>query len=132
MKVEPNTALHHYIAHDDAHYRMYEAYQPDAEAIAAIHRAMPRAHVLTAGCMSCPDCTRNIPRMARIAEYLPDWRWDVFDADEDPARRAALGATLVPTFIVYDEVDGREVGRIVENPTRGSLEADLLRIAAGA
>jgi hypothetical protein len=130
VAVKPDTALHRYIAHDDAHYRMYEVYEPDAGLLDRVRRAMPRAHVVAAGCMTCPDCARNIPRMARIAEYLPGWTWDVFDADEDPARRAALGAALVPTFVVYDE-DGQEVGRIVENPSGGSLEADLLCIVAG-
>jgi hypothetical protein len=130
VAVKPDTALHRYITHDAAHYRMYEAYEPDAGLLDRVLRAMPHAHVLAAGCMTCPDCTRNIPRMARIAEYLPGWTWDVFDVDEDPARRAALGATLVPTFIIYDE-DEQEVGRIIENPSGGSLEVDLLRIVTG-
>jgi hypothetical protein len=35
----------------------------------------------------------------------------------------------IPTFVVRSAKDGPELGRIVESPSGGSLEADLLAIA---
>ena len=126
-----DTPLHRYIELDDTFYRIYEHYHPDPDAVAQIRAAQPRAHVVTPSRYSCPDCARNVPRMARIAEHLPGWTWEVFDSDAHPERRAALGITRIPTFIVYDEADGRELGRIVENPATGSLVDDLLRVVRG-
>jgi hypothetical protein len=123
-----NTALHQYIEADAGFYQLYEAYDPDQSILAQIHAALPAAHVVTPSRYTCGDCIRNIPRMARIAESLPGWTWDVFDSDTNPERRAALGILRIPTFIVYDREGGRELGRIIENPTTMSLERDLLNI----
>ncbi len=123
-----HTSLHRYVELNDTYYRIYERYRPDLEALAQLREACPAAHVVTATRYACPDCARNVPRMARIAEHLPGWTWEVIDTDHaDAAQQAALGVTAVPTFIVY-AADGRELGRIVENPTSGSLLADLLEL----
>lgn len=122
-----DTALHRYVELDEGFYAVYETYQPDLALIRLVNEALPSAHVVSPGRYSCPDCTRNIPQMARIAEYLPGWTWEIFP-DSDTARKKALGILRIPTFIVYDGKGGYEIGRIIENPTDGSLEADLLRI----
>ena len=70
-------------------------------------------------------------QLVHVAELLPDWTWEIFDS-KDADRRAALGITHIPTFIMYDAEHGRELGRIVENPSSGSLEVDLLRIVQQA
>ena len=123
-----HTALHAYIEYDVAFYTIYEDYQPDTELTAQIRAAQPSAHVITPSRTSCADCVRNLPRMARIAEHLPGWTWEVFDSDMNEARKAALGIRRIPTFIVYEAEDGQELGRIVENPASGTLERDLLQI----
>ncbi|HOA23473.1 MAG TPA: thioredoxin family protein [Aggregatilineales bacterium] len=123
-----DTPLHQYVEVNDTYYRIYERYHPDLDQIARVRRAQPHAHVVVASRYSCPDCARNLPRMARIAEHLPGWTWEVFDSGENPERRAALNITRIPTFIVYDSEGGRELGRIVENPVSGTLIADLLGI----
>lgn len=127
-----STALHEYISLNNTYYRIYERYQADTGLLVQLIAARPSAHVVVASRYACPDCARNLPRMTRIAEYLPGWTWEVFDSSEDEARKAALGVVRIPTFIVYDEVDGRELGRIVENPVSGSLLKDLLGIVGAA
>lgn len=123
-----DTALHQYVEVDDTYYRIYERYRADLDAIARVREAQPDAHVVVASRYSCPDCARNLPRMARLAEHLPGWTWEVFDSGDDPERKAALDITRIPTFIVYDREGGRELGRIVENPVSGTLASDLLGI----
>ena len=119
------TVLHTYIEHDAVFYTFYEEYEPDTDLIDRIRAAQPAAHVITPSRASCPDCARNLPRMARIAEHLPGWTWEVFDSDSHAERRAALGIQRIPTFIVYDRQGGEELGRIVENPASGSLPLRL-------
>ena len=64
--------------------------------------------------------------MARISQHLPGWKFEIYPR-EDEARAKSLGIRAIPTFIVYQGEN--ELGRIVENPTLGSLEADLYEIA---
>lgn len=123
-----HTALHCYIEADEGFYAVYETYQADEATLAQVRAAQPVAHVITPCRHTCPDCRRNVPAMARIAEHLPGWTWEVFDSDSNAERRAALGIVRIPTFIVYDREGGRELGRIIENPASGSLERDLLEI----
>lgn len=127
-----DTALHRYVELNDTYTRIYERYKLDLQAVEQLHVACPVARVVTVTRYACPDCARNVPRMARIAGHLPGWTWEVIDTEEDggAARQAALGAVAVPTFIVYSG-DDRELGRIVENPSSGSLLADLLSIVGG-
>jgi hypothetical protein len=131
QKQTPDTALHHYIEVDEGFYAIYEAYEPDVPTLVKVRETQPTAHVITPSRYTCSDCARNLPRMARIAEHLPGWTWEVFP-DEDVERKAALGITRIPTFVVTDGEGGRELGRIVENPASGSLEQDLLRIVRSA
>jgi hypothetical protein len=126
------TALHQIVEVNETFYAAYESYQPDLDTLALIRETCPSAHVVTPNRYTCPDCARNIPPMARIAEHLPGWTWEVFDNDSHPERRAELGIVRIPTFIVYECKGGRELGRIVENPVSGSLERDLLQIVRRA
>ncbi len=122
------TALHHYVELDEAYYIAYEAYQPDVATLRQVYVCLPTAHVIVSARRTCPDCLRHIPAMARIAEHLPGWTWEIFESEAQPERRLALGIVRVPTFILYAGSEGRELGRIVENPISGSLERDLLAI----
>ena len=123
-----NTALHTYIELDEAFFASYEAYDPDQPTLVKVQEVQPVAHVVIPSRYTCPDCVRNLPAMARIAEYLPDWTWEVFDSTMNKDRMEELGITHIPTFIVYDGVNGQELGRIIENPSSGALETDLLDI----
>ena len=122
------TPVLEYVELNEGYYAAYEAYTPDLGTITRIAIARPTAHVVIPSRMSCSDCIRNVPRMARIANYLPGWTWEVYDHDSHPVRNIELGIASVPTFIVYDFEGGNELGRIVENPVSGWLEADLLQL----
>lgn len=122
------TALHHYVELDEAYYVAYEAYQPDVATLQEVQAYLPVAHVVVSARRTCPDCLRNIPAMARIAEHLPGWTWEIFESEAHPERRLALGIVRIPTFILYASSGGCELGRIVENAVSGSLEHDLLAI----
>ncbi len=120
------TPLADYVRRDAGFQRRLEACQPDLELIRQIRERMPRMRVVIVSATWCGDCRRNVPCLAQIAAHLPDWEFTVFPRD-DEARARALGVRAVPTFIVYS--DDREIGRIIERPAFGSLEADLLEIA---
>ncbi len=115
-----------YVRRDAGFQRRLEACQPDLEVIKQIRERMPQMRVVIVSATWCADCRRNVPCLAQIAPHLPDWEFTVFPRD-DEARARALGIRAVPTFILYS--GDREIGRIIERPAFGSLEADLLEIA---
>lgn len=119
---QPAQALQEYIRHDSGFLRVYDAYKPDLATLEKIRERMPQARIVTISASWCPDCRRNVPRMARLAEHLPGWQFEIYPR-EDEARANALNIRAIPTFIVYR--GDREIGRIIENPALGSLEADL-------
>lgn len=123
--------LHAYVAADAGFQRMYERYTPDAKLVEEIRSLQPEARVVVITATWCPDCRRNVPRWARITEQLPGWQNEVYPR-EDEERAQKLGVRAIPTFILYDPKTGEEMGRIVENPVLGSLEADTLNILRGA
>jgi len=122
------SALHRYVELDESYYAAYEAYHPNVSVLQQVYTHLPAAHVIVFARRTCPDCLRNIPAMARIAEHLPSWTWEVLESDAHPDQRLALGIVRIPTFIICDRSGERELGRIVENPLSGSLEYDLLDI----
>lgn len=124
-----NTSLLEHIEVHADYYQNYELYQPDRALLEAVAAHQPRAHVLVVHRVTCKDCIRNVPAMTRIAEHLPGWTWEILE-NADAERQAVLGVSFVPTFVVYDQVGGNEIGRIVENPLHGSLEADLLNLVS--
>lgn len=105
----------------------YERYRPDAETLRKVAERLPKAHVEIVAASWCKDCRREIPRFASIAERLDGWTIELLG--DDPATRERLAAKRIPTFVVRSAKDGPELGRIVESPSSGSLEADLLSIA---
>jgi thiol-disulfide isomerase/thioredoxin len=105
----------------------YERYQPNRETTRRIAELLPGAHVEIVAAAWCKDCRREIPRFARLAERLNGWTIELLG--DDPATRERLAVKRIPTFIIRGSADGPELGRIVESPSSGSLEADLLAIA---
>jgi thioredoxin family protein len=130
LPVQINSPILAYVESDELYYGLYESYQPDLATLTRVAIARPSAHVIVPSRLGCKDCIRNMPRMARIADFLPGWTWDVYTHDEHNDRSEALGITNIPTFVIFEAEGGRELGRIVENPVSGSLEVDLLQIAA--
>jgi len=84
----------------------------------------------------CGDSRDQIPRLqavlARLGEYSPFEAPQLVGVDrskEAPESLYPFGEVdLVPTIVV--SMEGSEVGRIVETPTSGSIEGDLVRILA--
>ncbi len=122
--------MQNYVASDVAFQRVYERYEPDTATIEQIRALQPEARVVTISATWCPDCRRNVPRWARVMEQLPGWENEIYPR-EDEARAKQLGIRAIPTFIIYDG-QGKELGRVVENPVLGSLEADILNIVRAA
>lgn len=123
------SALDEYIQHDPGYQRVYDAYKPDTATLEKIRKALPEARMVIISASWCPDCRRNVPRMARLSQHLPGWTFEVYPREDEP-RAKALGIRAIPTFIVYQ--GDTELGRIVENPALGSLEADLCEMVLEA
>jgi hypothetical protein len=110
--------------------RMYELYNPNLELLNALKAKLPYAKAVIISTYWCPDCKRNVSRMARIAEHLHDWEFEVFSRDTDTIPEEFGFVKIIPTFIIMNAA-GKEIGRIVENPKHSSLEEDLLNIIEG-
>lgn len=78
----------------------------------------------------CGDSRKYVPGFYRLMEVLriPEKRIELIGVNREkhtPADMARLHIEYVPTFIVFYK--GKELGRIVENPSI-SLENDLLQM----
>ncbi|MFX0115702.1 MAG: thioredoxin family protein [Candidatus Hodarchaeota archaeon] len=109
---------------------MYELYKPDLNLLSSLTAKLPKATVITISAYWCPDCKRNVARMARIADNMPEWDFEVLSRDTDVIPEEFGFIKRIPAFIVLSPV-GQELGRIIENPKYSSLEEDLLKIAVG-
>lgn len=107
---------------------VYDGYRVKTELLDRVRESRPRAHVVVVSAGWCPDCRREVPKFARIAERLPDWTVELRGDDQETRER--LNVRAIPTFVVQDPETGEELGRIIESPESGSLEGDLLAIAA--
>ena len=113
-----------------------ERYQPDVTKLEMLASAKLRYHVTVALGTWCGDSRDQIPRLqavlARLGEYSPFEAPQLVGVDrskEAPESLYPFGEVdLVPTIVV--SMEGSEVGRIVETPTSGSIEGDLVRILA--
>jgi thioredoxin 1 len=123
--VSPKT-LSDFVANNPGFSLVYRSYDPDVETIAKVRTLLPAARVAVVAEYWCGDSRRLTPRLARIAEYLPGWTFEVHSWDST-SRAQPLKARAIPTFVVYEA--GKEVGRIVESPEHGTVEDDLLDIA---
>jgi len=80
----------------------------------------------------CEDSHRDFPRLMKILEEVkfPDSRLTIIAVNrkkESPAGdESKYNVQKVPTIIV--EKFGREIGRIIEMPTTGYIERDLVEI----
>ncbi|MGQ9667890.1 MAG: TlpA family protein disulfide reductase, partial [Anaerolineae bacterium] len=121
----PN-ALLDYVREEPAYREAYAAYTPDEAVLVQVRAVRPRALVKVAAASWCPDCRRNIPKLARISEHLAGWEFRLVGLGSPESQ--ALGVRAIPTIVVFDPDSGRELGRIVEEPRFGSIERDLLKI----
>ncbi len=128
--VEPlqtENMLYDYVHVDEGFANSYQRYNSDLKTIEQIREKLPKARLITVSAHWCPDCTRQVPRMAKITEKLPDWDILVEDRDKEGVREK-YNVRKIPTFIVLND-KGEELGRIIEQPVSKNLETDLLMIA---
>lgn len=84
----------------------------------------------------CPDSHREYPRFIKIIEAVgfPMDKISITALDrnkvEPSGSEKKKGVTYVPTFIYY--LNGKEIGRIVEFPTSGYIERDMLSFIESA
>jgi thioredoxin reductase (NADPH) len=123
----PN-ALLDYVREEPAYQQAYAAYVPDDSLLQRVKALRPHALVKVVAASWCPDCRRNIPKLARISERLAGWEFRLVELGTPEAQ--ALRVRAIPTIAVFDAESGRELGRIVEEPRYGSLEQDLLEIVS--
>lgn len=120
------TALHAHILHSADYYQVYERYAPDETLLEKITATGISAQVRIYYTPACGECARHLPALARIAEYLPGWTWQLIEDNE--AQLKAAGCSLSMPVITVTLPDGRLAGSINGTPLRGSLEADLWHI----
>ena len=83
----------------------------------------------------CHDSEREVPRMLKLLEASGVKQENIslialdIRKEEPEGRAKALGVKYTPTFIFFSS--GRELGRIIEQPT-ASLADDLAAIASAA
>lgn len=111
---------------------VYRGYRPRTSLLEEVGQLLPSAHVLVVSGTWCGDCRREVPKLARIVEHLPD-TWSVDLREDDDETRERYNVLAIPTFIVLDAPDGFELGRIIESPAGDQgIEGDLLSIAQAA
>lgn len=112
-----------------------DAYQPDAEAVAALQTYDRDVEVTVALGTWCGDSRNYVPKLLRALEAAGNPRLHLdlvsihrgFDEPAELIRDERL--TNVPTVIVRE--NGEELGRIVETPAAATVEADLAAILRG-
>ena len=110
-----------------------QGYSPDPAAIASIREQAAGVEVLVFIGTWCPDSKRHVPRFLKIVDQagLSESQLRLYGVDraiDDGGGHATRwNIQRVPTFIFLHQ--GRELGRVVENPS-GTLEGDIARILA--
>ncbi|MBP1595470.1 MAG: Thioredoxin [Acidobacteria bacterium] len=110
----------------------YDAFEPAAEMMEALKtRLGPDTRIDVYLGLWCPDSRNNVPPFIKILDRLgASTPVRYFNSPRKASRDVQfyveeMKVEKVPTFVVYR--NGREIGRIVENPKVGMLE-DLLDI----
>ena len=121
------------ILKDEVWLRGYNQYVPDGELLESLKsnlRGTLKVDVYFA--FWCSDSENNMPKFLKILDVLqtPDLRAEFYAVErkvkkDQPYYVEGLKVERVPTFIFFR--DGREIGRIVENPKTEMLE-DILMI----
>jgi thiol-disulfide isomerase/thioredoxin len=111
---------------------VYRGYKPRRAVLEQVAERLPTAHVVVVSGDWCGDCRREVPKLTRILEELPA-TWSVTLEGEDRDTRSKYDVLAIPTFLVFDQPGGRELGRIIESPSsHDGIEGDLLTIAEHA
>ena len=111
----------------------FDGYTVDEKAIAELKKEKLSSYNLTVVMGTwCGDSHRHVPRLMKILEKVnfPENKLTIIGVNrkkESPGgEEGPLNIQFVPTIIV--EKYGKEIGRIVENPSSGYIERDLVEI----
>ena len=112
----------------------YESYTVKEELTPALKKGLKGIEVTAFMGTWCEDSKRETPRMLKIldAADFKEKNFELITVDRSKTKpteyTAGNNIIRVPTFIF--KKNGKEIGRIVENPVE-SLEADILKILNG-
>ncbi|MGB9756619.1 MAG: TlpA family protein disulfide reductase, partial [Candidatus Bathyarchaeales archaeon] len=115
-------------------------YEPKQEAIAAIKKFADKYLIVAFSAEWCKDCAVSIPVLALISEKTGlevrvfgglmkdplshERKWRI---PPSPPEVETFNVDKIPLIILFDK-EGKEIGRIVENPSEPTLEEELLKI----
>lgn len=112
--------------------RVYDDCQPDPALLASLRERIRGARAEVYFAFWCGDSRNHVPVFRKIVDLLdvPDLTVEYFAVERKASPEQKYYASgkeveRVPTFILYR--DGKEIGRIIENPQVSILE-DLLNI----
>lgn len=120
------TILVDYIQKDKKFLNNYNDYKINSSLVSEITSKLDSAKMVVVSAFWCPDCRNNVPKMAKISEQLNNWSFEIMDRDDEGVKEK-YSIKKIPTFIIYDKT-GKELGRIIENPTSSSLEQDMVNV----
>lgn len=106
---------------------MYQKESVDAELISKIRKLLPKGHVIVVAAYWCRDSLNHVPHMAKIAEELKDWTWEMYPR-EDLKIVQKWKIRKIPQMIILNPDTLEEWGRIIENPRSSSIEQDMIDI----
>jgi len=118
-----------------------ESYQLNQDAIKRLRDEVAKYTVVVFSADWCKDCANNIPVLALISEFTglevrvfghlkidplnPRERWKI---PPSPPEVKTFGVKKIPWIVIFDK-QGREIGKIIENPEHtDSLEEELLYV----
>lgn len=118
-----------------------QTYEVNKEAIRQLRESAENYVVIVFSAPWCKDCAVNVPVLALISEISglevrvfgglkkdPLGQGHKWRIPPSPQEVETLNVDKIPLIIIADR-DGREIGRIVENPTRQpTLEQELCQI----
>ena len=132
--------------------KIYENYKPKSDIISKIKEFLKskkeKLRVVALGADWCPDCSRNVPNMIKIAKEVNSEHFEmkvlygimknalhkpgetIWHAKSSPpeATDPKFNLKAIPTFYFFNK-SGEYLGVIVENPEyQSTLEEDILKI----
>ncbi len=109
----------------------YASFTPDSASIAFLSLAAKDLHFIVIGGTWCGDTKRELPKFFKTISmaHIPEANIELYGVDRskrsDDGIADKYNLTNVPTFIVLS--NGKEIGRIVEEPKEG-IELDLVQM----
>lgn len=119
--------------YSDWYVKEHDEYAIDQKAVAELKKEKLSSYAITVVLGTwCEDSHREVPRLMKILETVnfPDQKLTLIAVNrkrESPGgEESVYNIQKVPTIIVQKY--GKEIGRIIESPSTGYLERDLLEI----